>query len=214
MIVITKIYTETPYTIQMVKSFEKQGYEVAVLKGPHKGNGELLRELFECYKRAATGHKTFCYSDGADTYCQKTFDAPKDKIIYSTEKALFPPLEGLQYPAKPKVKSKWKHLNGGGVCGSLEVMIEFMEKYGLTKLTNEATAQLELHYAYFETLKDGFPFELDFNCKIFQCIAHMEEGDFEFKDGLVHNRITKTTPAIIHANGITPTPEDWGFKIW
>ena len=213
MIVITKIYEENERTRQMVDSFEKQGYEVAVLAGSHKGNGETLRELYECYKRAATGHETFCYSDGGDTYCQKPFDPPKNRILYSTEKALYPNVAGLKYP-KAKTKSRWVYLNGGGVCGSLEIMIDFMETYNLTKLPNDATGQLELHYAYLQAKKDYFPIQLDTDCKIFQTIAFVENDEFELKDNLVHNRITGNTPSIIHANGITPAPDFFPFKIW
>lgn len=211
MVVITKIYDPNVRTIQMIKSFEKQGFEVAVLKGKHKGNGETLRELYECYKRASTGHQTFCYSDGADTYCQRKFEAPTDHILYSTEKALYP-------ETAPKynqdVESQWKYLNGGGYCGPLQLMIEFMEKFELLKHKGDANGQLEQHIAYLKAVKAGFPIKLDYLCETFQTTAFAHEGELELKDGLIVNTITGSTPAIIHANGITATPKHWPFKIW
>lgn len=212
MVVITKIYQETPQTKQMVSSFQKQGYEVAVLGGKHKGNGETLRELYACYKRALGGHEIFCYSDGGDTYCQKQFEVPNDCIIYSTEKALYPET-APKYPNNPK-SSKWKYLNGGGVCGSLALMVEFMEKYNLLNCHSEANGQLELHVAYLKAKEDKFPIRLDYKCEIFQTIAFAEEGDLEVENGLVVNKKTGTIPAIIHANGITKTPDFFPFKIW
>lgn len=212
MVIITKIYEPTAQTAQMVQSFEAQGYEVAVLGGKHKGNGETLRELYECYKRASGGHETFCYSDGADTYCQKKFEVPTDSILYSTEKALYPETTP-KYPNNPK-SGKWKYLNGGGVCGSLTLMIEFMEQYGLTNCPNDANGQLELHIAYLAAKKDKFPIKLDYKCEIFQTTAFAEEGELSVKKGLVINNITGTTPAIIHANGLTATPKEFPFKIW
>lgn len=215
MIVITKIYQPIPQSKQMVESFEKQGYEVCVLDGKHKGNGELLRELYACFKRAVTGHETFCYSDGADTYCQKKFEAPKDKIIYSTEKACYPhPKLASKFPQAKKY-GDWKYLNGGGYCGSLDLIIEFFEKYGLTKHHNDANGQLEQIEAYLKAKEDGFPIELDYKCKIFQTISHCTGEDFLVNDkGLVVNRKTKSTPSIIHANGRTEAPEFFPFKIW
>lgn len=212
MVVITKIYDPNPQTEQMVQSFVNHGYEVAVITGKHKGNGETLRELYECYKRATGGHETFCYSDGGDTYCQKAFETPTDHILYSTEKALYPET-APKYPNNPKA-GKWKYLNGGGYCGPLALMIEFMEKYGLTDKPNGANGQLEQHIAYLAAKADKFPIKLDYKCEIFQTTAFAEEGELKVKKGLIVNEITGTTPAIIHANGITPTPKNWPFKIW
>jgi hypothetical protein len=215
MIIITKIYEPIPSSDQMVASFQKQGYEVAVLTGLHKGNGQTMRELYECFKRAVTGHIKFCYSDGADTYCQKPFDAPDDHILYSTEKACYPIGDlAQQYPKG--VKSPWKFLNGGGVCGPLEIMMEFMEKYGLITHENDINGQLELHHAFLKARKDKFPIKLDTDCRIFQSVAFANEGDFEVdcETGLILNKVTGITPAILHANGRTKTPENWPFKIW
>lgn len=212
MVIITKIYEENDQTRQMVSSFQNQGFEVAVISGKHKGNGETLRELYECYKRASGGHETFCYSDGGDTYCQRPFEVPKDSILYSTEKALYPET-APKYPHNPKA-GKWKYLNGGGYCGSLALMIEFMEKYGLTKHPGDANGQLEQHIAYLAAKADKFPIKLDTKCEIFQTTAFADEGELELEDGLVVNKITGSTPAIIHANGITRTPKEWPFKLW
>lgn len=211
MVIITKIYEQTPQTKTMVQSFKNQGYEVAVLGGRHYGNGSTMKELYECYKRALTGHETFCYSDGGDTYCQRTFEVPNDKIIYSTEKALYP---NTSPDYSFKGETQWKYLNGGGYCGSLKLIVEFFEKYGLTNLPSEANGQKEQHEAFLKAKKDGFPIELDYNCNIFQSIAFMDGNEFEVKDGLVINKITGSTPAIIHANGRTETPKNFPFKIF
>jgi len=213
MVIITKIYQSIPSSVQMVKSFEKHGYEVGVLTGKHKGNGETLRELYECYKRASGGHETFCYSDGADTYMQKPFDCPTDHILYSTEKACYPVDLSKEYPKNPKA-GKWKYLNGGGYCGSLALMIEFMEKYGLTECKDDANGQYEQHLAFIKAKADKFPIKLDTGCKIFQTTAFAEDGELEVVEGLIVNTITGSIPSILHANGRTETPKNWPFKIW
>jgi hypothetical protein len=216
MIIITNIYSPNERTKQAVESFERHGYEVAVNSAPFIGNGQVLRDMLACYKRAITGHEQFVYTDGADTFCQRKFEVSKDYILYSTEKACYPhPEIAKQY--KP-VKSKWKYLNGGGYGGPLKLIIEFMERYGLDKLPNDANGQHEQMVAFLKAEKEGFPIKLDTKCEIFQTMAFADPADFEVVTtfaGLentlngasqplhLRNKLTKTIPAILHFNGLT-----------
>lgn len=219
MVVITNIYAANPNTERMVRSFEKHGFEVAVLR-LGMGNGRILRGLYECYKRAISGHEYFVYSDAADTICQRSFTLPKDHLLWSTEKACYPyPDRAALYKYGGRLKSPWRYLNNGVYGGRLELVIEFFEKYGLHKLDDNANGQAEVMDAYLQAQEDKFPIKLDFSCSLFQSIAfdhdpkrqghpiheHGYEGtDFEVKDGLIHNLLTGSTPAIIHGNGQTP----------
>lgn len=201
MIIITNIYKPNENTKQTVDSFEKFGYEVAVLNNPFQGNGKVLLDLYECFKRAATGHELFCYTDGADTYCQRKFEVPKDYILFSVEKHCYPHTWVAE--KYPKVKSKWKYLNGGNYGGPLELIIDFFERYGLNKLDYAATGQHEYMLAYLEAIKDKFPIKLDTGCEVFQSMAFEEEGDFKVVRKKVNNLVTKTVPAVLHFNGLT-----------
>lgn len=222
MIVVTNIYSPNEKTKQTVDSFERHGYEVAVNKSPFTGNGQVLRELLACYKRASTGHEDFIYTDGADTFCQRKFAVPKDYILYSTEKACYPhPEIAKQYKA---VKSKWKYLNGGGYGGPLKLIIEFFERYGLDRHQNDVNGQHEQMLAYLSAEKDGFPIKLDTKCELFQTMAFADPEEFEVREKYVkndlinnaeseigtkyiekvlYNKLTKTIPAILHWNGRT-----------
>jgi hypothetical protein len=221
MVVITNIYAPNDSTKRMVESFERFGYEVAVNRIP-TGNGAIMRGLYECYKRAATGHEYFIYSDAGDTICQRNFDGelPKDHLLWSTEKACYPyPDRAALYKFGGRLKSPWRYLNNGVYGGRLDLVIEFFERYGLNKLHDQANGQAEAMDAYLKAYDDGFPIKLDFGCKLFQSIAfdhdpkrqghpiheHGYEGtDFEIVNGLVRNVSTKSTPAILHGNGQTP----------
>ena len=235
MIVVTNIYAPNRKTKEMVSSFERHGYEVAVntAKFPY---GNIFKELVKCYERAATGHETFVYSDGGDTYCQRSFDIPNDRLIWSTEKHCFPhPEIAEQYP-NPRVKTQWKYLNNGNYGGSLELMLEFVNRYGLRDMPNNATCQHETMLAFLKAKKDKFPIYLDYKCEYFQTIAfdspdpksptpqdecyptHVVNGkpkytgtDFKIVDGLVVNKMTKKTPAILHGNGTTPM--EWIYEL-
>jgi hypothetical protein len=213
MIIITNIYHPNANTKQTVDSFKRHGYEVAVCNGKFIGNGQVLRDLLACYKRASTGHELFAYTDGADTYCQRRFEVPTDHILYSTEKACYPrPEIAKQY--KP-VKSKWKYLNGGGYGGPLKLIIEFFLRYGLDKLPNDINGQHEQMVAYLAAEKDGFPIKLDTKCEVFQTMAFADPEEFEIWEPIrpvedmtvypkrLRNKVTKTIPCILHFNGLT-----------
>lgn len=218
MIVVTHIYHDNERTKQTIDSFTRFGYEVAIDRtDTHRGNGEVLRRLYEVYKRASTGHETFAYVDAADSYCQRKFDVPTDRIIYSTEKACYPRTEiAAQY--KP-VASPWKYLNGGGYGGSVKLILEFFELYGLTTHASDCNGQHEQMMAYLRAEKDGFPIELDTNCEIFQTMAFADPSEFEIVTTFggisehilgeapppkyLKNKVTDAVPAILHFNGLT-----------
>lgn len=226
MVIITNIYKPFEGTRQMIASFERHGFEVAVLNTP-TGNGAILRSLYECYKRAATGHETFCYSDAADTYCQRPFTPPTDYLLWSTEKACYPyPDRAALYKFGPRLKSPWRYLNNGIYGGPLALAVEFFERYGLHKLHDHANGQAEVMDAYLKAVGEGFPIKLDFNGELFQSIAFdhdpklnghpmhangYEGTDFVIKDGIISNKLTGKTPAILHGNGRTPM--EWIYNL-
>jgi hypothetical protein len=226
MVIITNIYKPIEGTRKMVASFERHGFEVAVNTIP-TGNGAILRGLYECYKRAIGGHELFTYADAADTYCQRPFSPPTDYLLWSTEKACYPNTERAKdYKFAGRLKSPWRYLNNGVYGGPLALVIEFFERYGLHKLHDGANGQAEVMDAYLQAVKDGFPIKLDFNGELFQSIAFdhdpkrqghpihangYEGTDFEIKGGLVVNRLTGKTPAILHGNGRTPM--EWIYDL-
>lgn len=229
MVVCTNIYAPNEATKQMVNSFERFGYEMAILNTPFP-YGQIFNDLYALYKRAATGHETFIYSDGGDTFCQRPFTVPNDRLIWSTEKHCYPDSKLAEKYPKTRIKTDWKYLNNGGYGGNLQLMIEFIRKYMGGNLPKDANCQHETMVAFLKAKADGFPIELDYKCELFQTIAfdpqQPEKGqpidrasfainldekgnpkytgtDFAIKNGLVVNKMTKKTPAILHGNGTT-----------
>jgi hypothetical protein len=218
MVIITYIYAPNERTKQTIDSFQRFGYEVAIVRDDsHRGNGGVLRQLYECYQRASGGHETFVYADAADSYCQRKFEELKDYILYSTEKACYPRTE-IATHYKP-VPSPWKYLNGGGYGGPVKLILEFFERYGLTKHPGDCNGQHEQMMAYLQAEKEGFPIKLDTQCEIFQTMAFADPCEFEivttfggFREHLLDessppkylkNKITDTVPGILHFNGLT-----------
>lgn len=200
MIVITYIYKDTAGTHRMAESVKRQGYELGVIR-TNDNPADIMRELYECYKRAVTGHDFIIYADAADTYFQKKLKVPTDHILYSTEKQCFP-FPDWETRYKP-VKSRWKFLNNGGICGPTKLLVEFFERYNLHTI-GSTNAQAAVMEAYFKAIEEGFPIKLDTGCKQFQSVAFEAVDEFEMKDGLLRNKITKSIPAVLHGNGVTP----------
>lgn len=220
MVIVTYIYSENERTKQMVDSFKRFGYEVAIVKtDTHRGNGTALKLLYECYQRASTGHISFMYADAADSYCQRKFFAPYDKVVWQTEKNCYPhPHVANNYPNLPTkyVGSPWKFLNNGGYYGSTKLVCEFFETYGLNNLPPEANGQHETMMAYIKAKADGFPIYLDDGCEVMQSMAFSPDmEDFElveiveptfaqyFSKKLIRNKVTGQIPAVLHFNGLT-----------
>ena len=221
MIVCTYIYAETNGTREMRKSVERCGHELAVVTaGP--APDAVNQQLLGLYRRAASGHKKFVYADAADSFFQRPLNddqIPSDCIMYSTEKACYPyPDWNVKHPASD---SRWKFLNGGGVCGPLDLMIEYYERYRLCS-PGSMNGQAYLQQQMFQAISDGFPIKLDTSCSVFQTLAFADESEFEWRHTmqqtyfdketntrqavsveLLHNTITGTVPAVLHGNGLT-----------
>jgi hypothetical protein len=214
-IVLTAIYKEFWGTEEFRKSAARVGLEVYNVfppNTPHKGNGFIYQYFYKAFQDLKDKYETVIYSDGADTFFQKSFMPHDDKIIYSVEKAIWPPIPILKktyddfYKDTKYENFPWKYLNGGNWCGPINLLIEFYEKYKLKDLTGDINGQLEQAEAFFKAKKDGFPIEFDYACEYFQTTGFEHEGDFSLaEDGkMLRNNLTGTVPRILHGNGRTP----------
>lgn len=198
MIVLTSIYNaQHTGVIEFLKSCDRLGLTIHNASVGHKvGYGAMMRELYEALK--VINDEQVVYSDGGDTYFMRRLPNV-DEVIYSTEKNCYPePKLALEYP---NPKSAWCFLNGGNWVAPRVLMIEFIEKYKLHKLPNNANCQLELAIAYLDAVKKGFPIKLDEECKFFQTLWAAFPGDFGYKDKRFFNLKTRTEPCVIHGNG-------------
>jgi hypothetical protein len=178
-----------------------------------RGNGDILKFLWEAYCFLIDKYEYSIYADGADTFFLKAFQPPANKIIFSTEKQVWPQLPALKnaydkyYSQMTDFKySPWLFLNGGNCCGPTQLLAEFYGRYNLKGYAGEdVNGQKELSEAFLQAKKEGFPIYLDTECEYFQTVAFENPGDFRLDDdGLqVINNITGTKPAVLHGNGRT-----------
>lgn len=204
-IIITSIYSEFWGTEQFWKSCEYIKMPVFnSFKGNRfTGNGDSIRMIYEALQELRDTYKYAIYSDGADTFFVKPFQPPFGKVIYSAEKACYPiPSLASRYP---ECKTPWKYLNGGNYCGDIETLIKFFEQEGLNKFKGAINGQLEQSTAFLHAYDNGFPIELDYECKYFQSIAFEDPGDFSLaEDGkAIVNNLTGSHPCVYHGNGRT-----------
>lgn len=230
-VVITSIYSEFYGTREFRKSVERTGLPLynAFPGGIFKGNGDVIANIYKALLTVQReGFESAIYSDGADSYFIGVPEVPKNYILYSTEKAVWPNAPDLEklwelyhlwYNIKGSEDSPWKYLNGGGYCGRIPLLIEYFEKYGLTELKGDINGQREQSEAYINSVKDNFPISLDVNCNIFQTTGFEHPRDFSIitdrvEDGwpekwpklknskaYIHNNLTNTNPSIFHGNG-------------
>lgn len=215
--VVTYIYqdfaNEVSSTYEFRRSAAAAGYEVinVAQQKHHVGNGEVLRLLYNAYRQLPADQPVI-YADGADSFFLRPLNVPTDRILYSTEKAIWPPVESLQKAwAEQEQLTHWPYLNGGGYCGPAGLLAEFFERFDLTNQPGDANGQWQQSLAYFAALAAGFPIELDQHCKEFQTIGFMSPKDFTTWPGFIENNFTGSRPGLIHGNGRTPMQWVYGL---
>lgn len=224
-IVITSIYKPFWGTEEFMKSCARVGLPVHnAYKAKHfTGNGDAIRMIYEALVELKGKYKYAIYADGADSIFLKSFTPPEGRILYSTEKAIWPPTEDMKdkwedyyfildqesiiTSGKELIVSPWKYLNGGGYCGEINILIEFFQKYGLDKLKGDVNGQDHQALAFLKAHAEGFPIYLDTQCNFFQTTGFEDPGDFEYgpnHDGMFfRNQKTGSFPSVLHGNGRT-----------
>lgn len=208
--VITYIYQdfadEISSTHEFRRSVKRFGYTLTNVakKQRHVGNAAVLNLVADAF-RDLSGPAM--YAD-ADTFFVRPVLLPDHCVLYSTEKAIWPPTEAMKRAWESEHKeTPWAYLNGGGYGGHAELISQFLDRYVLPKLDlilDDGHAQAIQALAYFQAKRDGFPIFLDQRCVVFQSIAFAAHEDFELIGNTIKNRITGTTPALIHGNGREP----------
>lgn len=167
----------------------------------------VIRTWVDQYK----GDATHClYTDcwdtlalGPPTEVISKFKALDCKILIGVEKACFPNDERDKYHRienYPESPTAWKYINGGGCIFDIEYFKELCNQH---PFSNERMMDpdwlAELYLSHPDQIK------LDYQCSIFQCLAHSNPEDEWVKDidNRIQNVTTKTKPIFIHGNGRT-----------
>jgi len=178
--------------------------------GQKRNLGEVLKRLYEAFKTLPPDEPAG-YLDGADCFILRPFNFPNDRILYMTEKAIWPPTKEMHafwhdHLQKYPTTSKWCYLNGGGYIGPAGLLCEFFEKTGLHQLGDIEHAHSQANQAWcYAKFKDmGGPIYLDSDCRELQSTGFADPGELVADGPLVCNTVANTYPAVFHGNGRTP----------
>lgn len=199
---IMLITTASDYskTEKLRESLDRHGWPYHIVVHEWRGFGCKILETYNYLKTSDITH--FFYSDSYDTYALGTMEEAISKIkdldqmLWSAEKACYPHTELARF--YPEHHYSRKYLNGGGWFCPKDKFIEMVE--------NEMPSVATVDQVYFTNqLITKKNIVLDYNCEIFQTIAHSDlETEFEYERGRMYNKETKSWPILIHGNGHTP----------
>jgi hypothetical protein len=186
-----------------------------------EGFAELLEELkerTEPYTVLTDGYDTF-FSRWDEDEVADLCDAACGNLICAAEDWCWPPGPWCAYYTGPH-KSPWFAANGGGLAGKREFVIAIVEQFRDRVDECQHGNQELLH----KLLGEGYPMELDKECRIWQCM-HGDHSDLitlelveespiygevlDVADACAFNSFTGSTPMIMHFNGSVPGMRRW-----
>lgn len=200
-------------------SLIKHGYEYEIfLYGFIFGEQyRVIKTWVDQYKGDATH---VCYVDAFDNVALgppseviSKFKALNCKMVIGVEKACFPNDERDKYHRTenyPESPTAWKYINGGGCIFEIEYFKELCSQH---PFNNERMMDPDWLAELFLSHPDQI--KLDYQCEIFQCLAHsepeeewevvncFESGELKRKDIRILNKATQTKPIFFHGNGRT-----------
>ena len=125
------------------------------------------------------------------------FRALDTPLLFSAEVNCFPSSPGQRVEDYPETATKYRFLNSGGFIGRIDHLLKTLrEWHGLDSADSGLDQQWWAHLYLSRAAK----IKLDHNCEIFQCLF-MCENDLEVGPSGLRNRITGSSPCIVHGNG-------------
>jgi FkbM family methyltransferase len=209
--------------LKMLKtSLNKFGWDYEILSGSWKGFGTKHLEAGKYITSKLTSDYTHVFV--VDAFDVVVLGSMEDAIrrlqghdfIFNAEKACYPQLSLA--PLYPTCSSESKYLNGGMLFAKREIYLD-----SLKEMKNEDNDQLyyskkfveKRHYSCMEWFGESYTacITLDTECTVFQCYSFIHEGEFEFRDQKIFNKLHNTYPILIHGNGKTDMKEVYKLLI-
>lgn len=116
----------------------------------------------------------------------------------------------------PKSDTPWRYCNSGGYIGLRTSLLHMLRRMQ-TLEWNDYTKNYVPVYREVDWQNDqfrmslayllGFPLTVDINCELFQTMGCSQDGEIVWTPRL-NNLVTKTTPGIVHYNGLMPGLEE------
>lgn len=182
----------------LVHSLQKFRHDFDIIVTDWRGFGTKLIEVYEYFRKNPDVNELI-FVDAYDVLFlsnSKEIESKikdRTKMLVSVEKACYPD-SGLS-EEYPTTQSEWKYVNSGTYYAPREVFMQLFENDKPEYATDDQRWMTR------QFLNNRGKINLDYNCEVFQCHSFVSEGDYEYKEGRVHNLKTNSTPCIIHFNG-------------
>lgn len=188
----TVLGTNTPFCGLMSKAFL---YRDWLRAGKNASDRLILCDAWDILFLA--------HPHGVADRCQELFG---DALVYNGERGLWPCGELTEdFPDT----GPWRYLNSGFICGpadKLLAMFESMdlESIGVDRPNPDGSGHIQPNdqgeiQKIFK--QQAVPMVVDGRCQIAMTMHGLSEEEFTFKDGVLTNCVTGSTPGVAHFNG-------------
>lgn len=203
-----------PGVLLLKRSLAEWGWPDPIMVGEESvwsGHHRKLENLRDCLPILKSGGYTHvCYPDSFDSLCvgkvEEAYQQCDDGMLVSAESNCYPHAEKASL--YPKVESRFRYCNGGGILGNIDFLGDVYLKGG--KFGCDQTYLTDMYLAPTPGIR------LDTQCEFWQTVAFEKPYGqfFEIEGAKVYNKLTGTYPTFIHANSrnsLRPFPggEDW-----
>lgn len=183
-----------------------------------KGNNTKFEVLLDEIPNIRQNYDVMLFTDSRDVLFTtsmtkiekewKRFQKRGVELLFSAETNLWPDTDILD--RYPNSKHKYRFLNSGQYIGTID-RIEAL----LTKIIEEfpdynGSDQQLLHHKYLDAWSARGYFQLDHDCRLFQCLWDENYGRsanfdmvYDYQKRTIYNQLTATYPCILHAPGPT-----------
>jgi hypothetical protein len=132
----------------------------------------------------------------------KQFKGFATPLLMSAEANCFPVRPGMGPNDYPDAPTRYRYLNAGGLIANVDYLVSLLESLNVAALDEYESDQAWWIRTY---LSNCWQIKLDHCCQIFQCLILAEE-DLMIQSGQFVNRLTGSSPCVLHGNGGTPIP--------
>jgi len=170
-----------------------------------------IEKLDSDYILVSDGDDAF-FLAGEDEILDK-FKASRARILISADRqqaegdAKWP--QSILRDRYPKSPTPWRYCNSGGYLGKREDILDLLhamfdverpDYIPIWRSRDWSNDQFRMSIVYL----NGYPLTVDTECRLFQTMGCVEDGEMEWNGARVSNLRTGSTPCHIHFNGNWP----------
>jgi hypothetical protein len=163
-----------------------------------------LKGLYWFLQRNRTQFDYVLFTDAYDSVLVAGIDRILERylaigtpILFSAEANCFPAAPGQRLTDYPPSPTRYRFLNAGGLIAHIPYLLQAMTALEVPEVADFQSDQGWWAGVYVRRKAD---IALDHQCQVFQCL-HSARSDLAIQSPAFVNRLTGSTPCVIHGNG-------------